>query len=657
MTSSSHSSSHPPARSRTAQSQAADAAVETFKRATASCLRALAATTTDLPVTFAPGTGQVGQDGVRLPQPPRRLDTETITRLRATADGLAMRVRHHDRRVHGTFMPTTPEAADVFNTLEQTRVEALGARCLPGVSKNIGQALEHRLVTDGFDRVTHPDQLPAGEAARLLAFHRFGAVEFGPATTRLLEIARQRLDSDPSLLDALDLALTDQNAFARTVRHWIDALGLEPFEDTYDEAEDADASGEDAPEQSDGEAGADQPQAVSAAGPDAPSPMEAGEGEGESGDDDTDAVAEAMQLGQGTEEPGGESGPRHDNADNDDPRQALYRAYTTQFDQEVNAVDLADPEELNRLRAQMDGQLAHLQGVVARLANRLQRRLLAQQQRAWEFDLEEGILDAARLARVVANPMTSLSYKQEKDTRFRDTVVSLLIDNSGSMRGRPITVAALSADILARTLERCGVKVEVLGFTTTAWKGGRSREAWMAGGKPAHPGRLNDLRHIVYKNADAPWRRARLNLGLMLREGILKENIDGEALLWAHQRLLARPEARRILMVISDGAPVDDSTLSVNSGNYLEQHLRDVIQMIETHSSVELVAIGIGHDVTRYYRRAVTIMDAEDLGGVMMRQLLELFEEDAAGTMAPLPNPMTDALAPPGTPRMPTGVI
>jgi cobaltochelatase CobT len=265
--------------------------------------------------------------------------------------------------------------------------------------------------------------------------------------------------------------------------------------------------------------------------------------------------------------------------------------------------------------------------VVARLANRLQRRLMAQQNRAWEFDLEEGLLDPARLSRVVVDPLHPLSFKQEKDTSFRDTVVTLLLDNSGSMRGRPITVAATCADILARTLERCGVKVEILGFTTRAWKGGQSREAWLAAGKPANPGRLNDLRHIIYKSADAPWRRARKNLGLMMREGLLKENIDGEALDWAHRRLLARTEQRRILMMISDGAPVDDSTLSVNAGNYLERHLRWVIEEIETRSPVELIAIGIGHDVTRYYRRAVTIVDAEELGGAMTEKLAELFDE------------------------------
>ena len=305
-----------------------------------------------------------------------------------------------------------------------------------------------------------------------------------------------------------------------------------------------------------------------------------------------------------------------------------YKPFTTKFDEVIHAEDLCDSDELTRLRAYLDKQLAHLQGVVGRLANRLQRRLMAQQNRSWEFDLEEGTLDPARLPRVVMDPFQPLSFKQEQDTNFRDTVVTLLLDNSGSMRGRPITVAATCADILARTLERCGVKVEILGFTTRAWKGGQARESWLQSGKPANPGRLNDLRHIIYKSADAPWRRARKNLGLMMREGLLKENIDGEALDWAHKRLLGRPEQRRILMVISDGAPVDDSTLSVNPGNYLERHLRFIIEEIETRSPVELIAIGIGHDVTRYYRRAVTIVDAEELGGVMTEKLAELFEEN-----------------------------
>jgi cobaltochelatase CobT len=354
--------------------------------------------------------------------------------------------------------------------------------------------------------------------------------------------------------------------------------------------------------------------------------------EGEAAEDDgTDESEEDAAAAEGEDRPGGPQ-PRRERAMPDSEH--IYRAYTRSFDEEISAEDLCDADELARLRQQLDQQLQHLQGVISKLANRLQRRLLAQQTRAWEFDLEEGMLDAGRLSRVVVNPLLALSYKRELDTEFRDTVVTLLIDNSGSMRGRPITVAAMCGDILARTLERCAVKVEVLGFTTRAWKGGQSRERWVQDGKPRNPGRLNDLRHIIYKAADAPWRRARKNLGLMLREGLLKENIDGEALLWAYRRLLMRSEHRRILMVISDGAPVDDSTLSVNPGNYLEKHLREVIRDIESREMVELIAIGIGHDVTRYYRRAVTIVDAEELGGTMMKKLTELFDEDADAAWA-----------------------
>ena len=305
-----------------------------------------------------------------------------------------------------------------------------------------------------------------------------------------------------------------------------------------------------------------------------------------------------------------------------------YKVFSTAHDEEIAAEDLAEAQELERLRAYLDQQLEPLKGAVSRLANKLQRRLQAQQNRSWEFDREEGILDAGRLARVVANPTTPLSFKVEKDTEFRDTVVTLLLDNSGSMRGRPISIAAICADVLARTLERCGVKVEILGFTTNAWKGGKAREEWLAQGRPGQPGRLNGLRHIVYKSADAPWRRVRDNLGLMMKEGLLKENIDGEALEWAHRRMLARSEARKILMVISDGAPVDDSTLSVNPANYLEKHLRDVIAMVERRRGVELLAIGIGHDVTRYYQRAVTITDAEQLAGAITEQLAGLFDSD-----------------------------
>jgi len=427
-------------------------------------------------------------------------------------------------------------------------------------------------------------------------------------------------------LTKLARSMADQSAFAETTAALIHALGLIDDDDPSlqdDEPEDEDES--ESEESSDGE----QPRTGGTdSGGEAALATDAGAA-AEDGDDHPEALAEGdLAPGAGDDAPAGPSPRRNDQSSLSNMDGPLYHPYTNSFDEVTDAAALCDTEEITRLRQQLDQQLANLEGVVSRLANRLQRRLMAKQTRSWDFDLEEGLLDSGRLARVVVDPLHPLSFKMEKETDFRDTVVTLLIDNSGSMRGRPITVAAMSADILARTLERCGVKVEILGFTTRAWKGGNARERWVADGKPKNPGRLNDLRHIIYKDADQPWRRARRNLGLMLREGLLKEDIDGEALLWAHTRLLGRAEQRRILMVISDGAPVDDATLSANPGNYLERHLRDVIGWIEARSPVELTAIGIGHDVTRYYRRAVTLLDAEELGGTMMQNLAELFDND-----------------------------
>ena len=422
--------------------------------------------------------------------------------------------------------------------------------------------------------------------------------------------------------------LDDQAQFAKLSRHLIGALETDlgdpaSNQDDKSENDDDQDDGGDSQNEQDGEqsaVGDDQSD-----GDDSQALDDAGEtGVSEDGEMmQADSADDGMDSG---ESPNSDVNGRHANNTAD---KESYRVFDTKFDEVIAASDLCDPEELDRLRVMLDRHMENVASIVGKLANRLQRKLMAHQNRSWDFDLEEGILDAAKLHRVVTQPLSPLSYKQEQDTKFRDTVVTLLLDNSGSMRGRPITIAAVTADILARTLERCGVKVEILGFTTRAWKGGQSRESWQQTGKPANPGRLNDLRHIIYKPADAPWRRARKSLGLMLREGILKENIDGEALLWAHDRLLARNEDRRIMMVISDGAPVDDSTLSVNSGSYLERHLREVISFIETRSPVELLAIGIGHDVTRYYRCALTITDVEQLGGAVVGQLTDLFDEDA----------------------------
>ena len=604
---------------------------EDFKRATAGVLRAIAQQP-EVQVAFQPGpSGLVGKRA-RLPLPTRALPPAEMAKLRGAADSVALRLRHHDDVVHAARSPGRREAKDVYDALEQARVEVVGAQHMDGVSANLRARLSDECEAEGYDRMTRKDQLPLPAALSLLARERMSGQASPAAATRILESWRGTLgeDAEQALAD-MATAQADQAQFTRAARKLLAALNLAEAEiesEPDDQTDEGDEGGEQAgsqdnAEQSEGDSQSDAESMLGAQ----PEQME-GDSSDDQGDDDAE---EDSAAADGEDRPGGPQQRREKPVGDD---QAAYRPFTKAHDEEISAEDLCDPEELARLRQQLDQQLQHLQGVVSKLANRLQRRLMAQQTRAWEFDLEEGMLDAGRLARVIVNPMLSLSYKRERETDFRDTVVTLLIDNSGSMRGRPITVAAMCGDILARTLERCAVKVEVLGFTTRAWKGGQSRERWVQDGKPRNPGRLNDLRHIIYKSADAPWRRARKNLGLMLREGLLKENIDGEALLWAYRRLVHRPEHRRILMVISDGAPVDDSTLSVNPGNYLEKHLRTVIHEIESRSLVELIAIGIGHDVTRYYRRAVTIVDAEELGGTVMKQLADLFDEDAGGRWA-----------------------
>ena len=600
---------------------------EDFKRATTGAIRALAQSA-DVQVAFQPGPAGLSGKRARLPVPSRALPDAEMQKLRGAADSVALRLRHHDDAVHARSLPAERDARVVYDALEQARVEIFGAQHMQGVAANLAARLDETCRAEGYDRMTRRDQLPPSSALALLARERMSGQESPEAARAILDMWRETLgDQADAALAQLAASQGDQAEYAHAARRLLAALSLAEAEveaqqepDQEQNEEQGEQSGaQDNATETEGQTQSDQDQMLSAS----PEEMEGQAADDQSGEIDPDATAEA----EGEDQPAGPQ-PRRDRPEEEPP--SHYKAFIRQFDEEVSAEDLCDPDELARLRQQLDQQLQHLQGVVSRLANRLQRRLMAQQTRAWEFDLEEGMLDAGRLARVVVNPMQSLSYKREREMEFRDTVVSLLIDNSGSMRGRPITVAAMCGDILARTLERCAVKVEILGFTTRAWKGGQSRERWVAEGKPRNPGRLNDLRHIIYKSADAPWRRSRRNLGLMLREGLLKENIDGEALLWAYRRLMNRPEHRRILMVISDGAPVDDSTLSVNPGNFLERHLREVIREIEGRNHVELIAIGIGHDVTRYYRRAVTIVDAEELGGTMMKKLSELFDEDAA---------------------------
>jgi cobaltochelatase CobT len=582
----------------------------------------------ELELSFTTEAPSASLKQLRVPMPGRNLPREQVAEARGFADGFALRERHHDTRLHARGAPADPAAKAVFDAIEQARVEAIGSKAMAGVRANLATALDMRLRSDPLTRARTRAEVPLASALGLIVRERLT----GEAPPRIAEgglaLVRDWIEERAGVdLDALGLALDDQAAFARLASRLLEDLEL--VDATPEATEPEDASGEDGDEQDQGEDG-DQDQEEQPSGQtDGQMDVRSEQSADSDEQGDTREADDGEFEGDGQEGDDGDDGvqpARPNRPPADMPGILDYKTFTTRFDETVTAIELCDEDELTRLRAYLDQQLVHLQGTVTKLANRLQRRLMAQQNRSWEFDQEEGLLDAARLARVVVSPAHSLSYKIERDTDFRDTVVTLLIDNSGSMRGRPISIAAISADILARTLERCGVKVEILGFTTRAWKGGQSREAWLQAGRPQAPGRLNDLRHIVYKRADDPYRRARRNLGLMMREGLLKENIDGEALLWAHSRLIARPEERRMLMVISDGAPVDDSTLSVNSGSYLERHLRQVIAYIEGRSPVELVAIGIGHDVTRYYQRAVTIMDAEQLGGIMIEQLADLFE-------------------------------
>jgi cobaltochelatase CobT len=602
--------------------------VEAFRQTTAATSRAIAKRDS-LEVQFGAGT-PIMQDGtLHVPKPGADLAYETVSRVRGEADAMALRLRHHQTSVHSTLSPAISAAREVFDVLEQSRCEAIGARRMSGVAHNLDAALNQRFREAGYEHVGERADVPLTEAIRVLAREALTGQPPPEAAQKMVDLWRPALDH--SVLDTLaNLSdhIDSQEAFADAAHDLLRALGFDVDVEDQEQDENSDADDNSGEDQDTGETEGDEQAEMS---PDALEGADGADAEQMEGEESaSDSAMDDRPDVDMDAAPSGEQWPP-DLSGHNSRDENRYHAFSTDYDEVVHAEELCDAEELTRLRAQLDDQLSALQSVVGKLANRLQRQLMAQQSRSWDFDLEEGVLDAARLARVVANPTLPLSYKWEKEAPFRDTVVSLLIDNSGSMRGRPITVAAISADILARTLERCGVKVEILGFTTRAWKGGQSREQWLMGGKPPNAGRLNDLRHIVYKPADAPWRRARRSLGLMLREGILKENIDGEALLWAHERLMARPEQRRILMVISDGAPVDDSTLSVNAGNYLERHLREVIEYIETRSPVQLAAIGIGHDVTRYYRRAVTLVDAEQLGGTMMEKLTELFhnEDDA----------------------------
>lgn len=607
-----------------------DNPAEPFKKALAEATKAMAGQA-ELTVAFSVDPPGCVGNAMRLPQVTRRMTRDEVMLARGVADAYALRLRYHNDATHRRYAPQGDMASALFEAMETARCEAMGARVMPGTAGNIDAKIAEEARRHGYAEITDPEAASLAQAAGYLVRSLATDRTLPKGAANVLALRRAQLESQAGgTLGGLDGVLDDQRAFARFARQVIadlgygDQLGEDPdLEEDEEAAEDEEEDEEEGPaeedqggegeEKSDQEASDDQDSADARSDPKS---MQAAMTETDEAEDADPAEFEEDAP------PDHRPPPPHSEAD------PAYKVWTTRFDEEIAAEDLADPAELERLRAHLDHQLEPLKGAVSRLANRLQRRLQAQQNRAWEFDLEEGTLDAGRLARVIANPMTPLSFKRERDTEFRDTVVTLLLDNSGSMRGRPISIAAISADVLARTLERCQVKVEILGFTTRAWKGGQSREAWLAAHRPPSPGRLNDLRHIVYKGADSPWRRARPNLGLMMKEGLLKENIDGEALEWAHRRLISRPEARKVMLVISDGAPVDDSTLSVNPASFLERHLRNVIALIERRRQVELVAIGIGHDVTRYYDRAVTITDVEQLAGAMTEQLASLFDND-----------------------------
>jgi cobaltochelatase CobT len=592
-----------------------------FKRAVANAVRSMAGEP-ELEVTFSPEQPMLRGMKARLPLPSRSLPKDEVAAVRGAGDAYALKLAYHEDGIDRELRPAGTDAAAIFEAAEQARVEAIGALAMPGVRENLNAILTMRCKAHGLADVKEQIQAPLIDVLSLMMRERLTGDAPPDIAKRAVDLWRPFVEAKVgSDLDKLRDNVRSQRDFGKITRAIL--TGLELADEYIDEPEGEEESPEDSSQdQSESEQESEgEDRELSTLETEKKDSSEAGEDvAGEMKAEDSDA-----QDSQETKE--GKRPFRPDLPFSDVDRWD-YKVFSSQFDEVMNAEDLCDPEELTRLRNFLDQQLAPVQGLVARLANKLQRLLMAQQNRSWDFDLEEGVLDTARLSRVVTDPMHPLSFKMEREIDFRDTVVTLLLDNSGSMRGRPIMVAAMCADILARTLERCAVKVEVLGFTTRAWKGGQSRERWLNEGKPTHPGRLNDLRHIIYKAADVPGRRTRKNLGLMMREGLLKENIDGEALIWAHSRLIARPESRRILMVISDGAPVDDSTLSVNAGNYLDKHLRQVIAEIENKSTVELVAIGIGHDVTRYYRRAVTILDAEQLAGAMTDQLIDLFAQD-----------------------------
>ena len=594
-------------------SQSQEKQLHNFKNALTAVTRALSARK-KLSIHFGQGQADVNLPSLYEMPPP-----EFLPALRGEADHAALNIRYHDRAVHSALKPISTAGGEMFDLLENIRVETLGGRDMEGVRYNLYRRFERTAIQSGM----RPDTMTLPQSVELEARRVIQHMPVPAFLSKAQKKSGSEMEQAAPLFAKMQEHVDDQKAFASLSLELIDVLSRmgQPSNpgDTQGDGETANEPGpssDDASESMDSSVNFTSSSEEGNQQQTLPK-IKAG---GMSSED-------AMPQQKGEEVTYSPQTP-HPFDHNEQAARRVYHAYTTQFDEVVGAHSLSNPAELEHLRATLDSKLGKFQGVTARLAGRLQRLLMAQQARRWVFDEEDGMLDSRKLARLIIHPNYEQLYKREQDTEFRDTVVTLLIDNSGSMRGRPITIAALSADILSRTLERCGVKVEILGFTTREWKGGNAFKQWVKDGKPEHPGRLNDLRHMVYKSADSSWRKSRRNLGLMLKDGILKENIDGEAILWACDRLMARPEQRRILMVISDGAPVDDSTLSINNGNYLDQHLREVIARVENNLPIELVAIGIGHDVTRYYKRAVTISEIDKLGETMTDQLVQLFKEN-----------------------------
>ena len=562
-------------------------------------------------VSFTKELSSIDGNSINLTEPNIESIKKNLTYIRAEADVLALEFRFHSKEIHNNFINNSENTNEIFNAVEQSRIESIGSISFKGIKSNIIK--KHIL---DLKKTYNNSETKIAEAFKYVAFEKFLDINLGNFNENNRDIIKKKLGKNyEKVFRDLKKSINDQIDFGSKFKKYLEDYGITDYNQyakNPDDIKQEDEINDDQNNNTDENNQKSDENNTSKI-----------ETETTSLDlQQSASMEESDQIGEDSTNGEIEYFPQIEKLEIDND----YKSYTKGFDEVIRANELCDNKELEKLRYNLDKQVFSFLPLITKIANRLQRKLLAQQNRNWVFNMEEGFLDTSRLSRIIANPQNKLSYKQEKELEFKDTVVSLLIDNSGSMRGRPITVAALCSDILSKTLERCLIKTEILGFTTKAWKGGESREKWIKDGKPNNPGRLNDLRHIIYKSADSPSRRSKQNLGLLLKEGILKENIDGEALLWANNRLKNRQEKRKVLIVISDGAPVDDSTLSVNPGNYLERNLRDIIYQIENKNEIELVAIGIGHDVSRYYSKAVTIMDVDQLGEVLLNELSDIFD-------------------------------